>query len=95
MTRETRTRAAIAALIYMMANAVLFGAGLVTVLTVPALLPYAAGLIPVVVAASFVLAAPLAWWIAPRLRARYWRARYWRARETAPLLLVHRAQRGI
>ena len=25
--------------------------------------------------ASFILAAPIAWWIAPRLRARYWRGR--------------------
>jgi hypothetical protein len=31
--------------------------------------------IPVVVASSLVLAAPVAWLIAPRLRARYWRRR--------------------
>jgi hypothetical protein len=33
----------------------------------------ASTLFPYVVAASFVLAAPIAWVIAPRLRARYWR----------------------
>ena len=57
-----------------MTNAVLFGAGLITVLTVPALRADAATWIPVVVAASLVLAAPAAWLIAPRLRARYRRA---------------------
>ena len=73
MRRETRTRAGIAALVYAMTNAVVFGAGLITVMTVPALRAHAAIGIPVVVAASLVLAAPLAWWLAPRLRARYWR----------------------
>ncbi len=73
MRRETRTRAAIAALIYTMTNAVVFGAGLITLMTVPALRAHAAIGIPVVVAASLVLAAPLAWYLAPRLRARYWR----------------------
>jgi hypothetical protein len=24
---------------------------------------------------SFLLAVPIAWWVAPRLRARYWRRR--------------------
>ena len=32
--------------------------------------------IPVVVVASIILAAPVAWLIAPRLRARYWRERH-------------------
>lgn len=75
MHRETKTRAAIAALIYSMTNAVLFGAGLIIVLTVPALSAAAAVWIPAVVAASFILAAPIAWVIAPRLRARYWQRR--------------------
>jgi hypothetical protein len=30
-------------------------------------------LLPVVIVLSFLLAAPIAWLIAPRLRARYWR----------------------
>jgi hypothetical protein len=69
------TRVAIAALIYSMVNAVLFGAGLITVMTVPALSAHATTLVPTVVVASLVLAIPLSWALAPRLRARYWRQR--------------------
>ncbi|MFN3656242.1 MAG: hypothetical protein ACK4UO_03165 [Pseudolabrys sp.] len=75
MQTETKMRAQLAALIYTMTNAVLFGAGVITVLTVPALSADAFFWIPAVVVASFVFAAPIAWIIAPRLRARYWRAR--------------------
>ena len=71
MERETKNRLRIAALIYSMTNAVVFGAGLITVLNVPSLRADAAFWIPVVVVASLVLAAPLAWLIAPRLQARY------------------------
>ncbi len=67
------TRFQIAGLVYMMANAVVFGVGLVTVLLVPALSQLAFEMIPAVVIASFVISAPVAWMIAPRLRARYWR----------------------
>jgi hypothetical protein len=65
----------IAALIYTMTTAVIFGAGLITVLTLPALCADEAIWIPAVVVASLILAAPTAWVIAPRLRARYWRRR--------------------
>ena len=75
MTRETRTRAGIAVLIYSMANGVLFGAGLIIVLSLPALSADIGLWISVIVGASFILAAPIAWWMAPRLRARYWRQR--------------------
>ena len=75
MTRETRARAGIAVLIYSMASGVLFGAGLILVLTLPVLNANAGFWISVVVGASFILAAPIAWWMAPRLRARYWRRR--------------------
>ena len=75
MTRETATRAQIAALIYSMINAILFGSGLVLVLTLPVLSADAGFWISVVVVASLVLAAPIAWAMAPRLRARYWRRR--------------------
>ena len=75
MQRETKTRLGIAALVYMMTNAVMFGAGIITVLSVPVLRDAGATWIPVVVAASLILAAPAAWLIAPRLRARYWRRR--------------------
>jgi hypothetical protein len=73
MTRETTTRAQIAALIYLMTNGVLFGAGVILVLTLPALSANSGFWISAVVAASFILALPIAWWMAPRLRARYWR----------------------
>jgi len=75
MQRETKTRVELAALVYIMTNAVIFGAGLITVLSVPALSADAGTWIVVVVVASLVLAAPVAWFIAPRLRARYWRRR--------------------
>lgn len=63
----------IASLLFMMVNAVVFGVGLVSVLTLPSLARHAIDLIPAVVVASFVISAPLAWIIAPRLRASYWR----------------------
>jgi hypothetical protein len=66
-----RNRFRIAVLIYSMTNAVIFGAGIITVLNVPALSVNAFIWIPVVVIASLILAAPFAWLIAPRLQARY------------------------
>lgn len=75
MSRNTETRLEIAALVYMMVNAVLFGAGLIAVLATPVLSIHAGIAIPAVVVLSLVLSAPIAWFIAPRLRARYWRQR--------------------
>jgi hypothetical protein len=75
MQTETETRAAIAAVIYPMTNAVIFGTGLIMVLTLPTLRGEEALSIPTVVVASLILAAPAAWVIAPRLRARHWRLR--------------------
>lgn len=75
MTPDINIRTQIAALVYTMTNAVLFGAGLVFVLMVPALNAHAGLSIALVVAASFIVAVPLSWLIAPRLRARYWRQR--------------------
>ena len=66
-----RNRLRIAVLIYSMTNAVIFGAGLITVLNVSALRYNAFIWIPIVVKASLILAAPFAWLIAPRLQARY------------------------
>src|SRR5262245_11709936 len=66
-----RKRLRIAALIYSMTNAVIFGAGIIAVLNVPALSVNAHIWIPLVVIASLILAAPIAWLIAPRLQARY------------------------
>jgi hypothetical protein len=71
----TRNRFRIAVLIYSMTNAVIFGAGIITVLNVSALRADAYFWIPVVVVASLILAAPFAWLIAPRLQARYDRGR--------------------
>jgi hypothetical protein len=71
MEPGTRNRLRIAALIYSMTNAVIFGAGIITVLNVSALRANAPIWIPVVVVASLILAAPFAWLIAPRLQARY------------------------
>jgi hypothetical protein len=58
MTRETVTRAGNAVLIYSMASSVLFGAGLILVLSLPALSADIGFWISVVVGASFILAAP-------------------------------------
>lgn len=71
MTRETKTRVQISALIYSMVNGVLFGVGVILVLTLPVLNTHAGFWISAVVAASIIVAAPVAWWIAPRLRSRY------------------------
>ena len=67
------TRFQIAAMMFMMVNAVVFGAGIVPVLMIPSLANNAFEMVPAVVIASFILSAPLSWFIAPRLRARYWR----------------------
>jgi hypothetical protein len=75
MTFDTSTRTQIAALLYSMTNAVLFGAGLIVVLMVPVLNANAGFWIASVVVASLIVAAPFAWFIAPRLRARFWRRR--------------------
>jgi hypothetical protein len=71
MQAGMRNRLTIAVLIYSMTNPVIFGAAIVTVLNVPALSTDAYIWIPVVVVASLILAAPIAWLIAPRLQARY------------------------
>lgn len=72
MRRDIKTRAGIAALIYTMINAVLFGAALITVLAVPYFSAHAEIGIGAAVAVSLLAAVPAAWLIAPRLRARTW-----------------------
>lgn len=64
----------IAILVYAMAQAVMFGAGAVLVLATP-LADQAIRLMPLVIVGSALLAAPVAWALAPRLRARFWRKR--------------------
>ncbi|WP_084396714.1 hypothetical protein [Henriciella aquimarina] len=63
-------RLAITLLIYGMAQGVLFGFGLLAVLVTP-LAAHAAIAIPAVVVLSAALAAPLAWKVAPIMRARH------------------------
>ena len=77
LVNYVRNRLRIAVLIYSMTNAVIFGAAIITVLNVPALNANAYLWIPVAVVASLILAAPIAWLIAPRLQARYdrWRTK--------------------
>lgn len=67
-----KTRLWIAALLYPVVNAVLFGFGIIPLLSIKALSQQATTLMPTVVIASLILAAPIAWFIAPRLRLRYW-----------------------
>ena len=70
MTQDTAVRTQISALIFVMTNAVLFGAGLVTVLLL-GLSAQATGIgIAAVTAFSFIVGAPAAWLIAPRLIVR-------------------------
>lgn len=58
-------RATIAAVIYPMVNAVLFGAGAIVVLSLFA--AEAKLLLPIVIVASFVVALPISWLLAPKL----------------------------
>ena len=67
-----RTNVAIAALIYPMVQAVLFGAGMIGLL----MLGSPASLFPVVIGATFLIAVPIALVIAPRLRSQAWRRRH-------------------
>ena len=67
-------RMQITALVYMMVQAVMFGVGVLLVLTTP-LESMAMQLMPWVVGVSAVVSLPVSWMIAPRLRARYWRER--------------------
>jgi hypothetical protein len=62
----------IAAMVFMMMQAVLFGIGAVLVLGT-SLADHALALMPWVVGVSVLISAPLSWAIAPRLRAKYWR----------------------
>jgi hypothetical protein len=71
MTNNSIARMRVAALVFSMCNAVVFGIGIVTVLAVPALSAHAFFWIPAVVLTSFVVAAPLSWLIAPMMMLRF------------------------
>lgn len=62
----------------MMINAVLFGIGAVTVLSIPTLAEQANYLIPAVVVASFALMPFLTGVVAQRMRIRHWGRSGWR-----------------
>jgi len=68
-----RTRVYIAGVLALMINAVLFGIGAVGVLSVPPLNAEAQFYLPLITALSVLLTPPIAWAMAPRLRARTWR----------------------
>lgn len=76
------TRLRLAILIYGMIQGVVFGIGTVLVLGIPSFSERAMTLMPTVVILSIVLAAPIAWFMAPRLRLRFWQRR--EGRQQAP-----------
>jgi len=75
MTIDNHAPLRVAALIFTMVNAVVFGVGLVTVLATPAMSQHAFFWIPTVVVSSFVISPPLAWLIAPMMMQRFIQAR--------------------
>ena len=74
MDSDNRARLRVAALIYCMVNAVVFGVGVILVVSLPALASHAFFWIPAVVVTSFVISAPLSWFIAPWMMLRFMRA---------------------
>jgi hypothetical protein len=74
MDSDNRARLRVAALIYCMVNAVIFGVGVILVVSLPALMSHAFFWIPAVVVSSFVISAPLSWFIAPWMMMRFMRA---------------------
>lgn len=64
-----RTRSYIALLAAMMIDAVLFGIGLVIVLSIPDLRAYQDYLIPMVIGASLLAAPLIGWKMAPAIRS--------------------------
>ncbi|MES2195939.1 MAG: hypothetical protein V4517_16100 [Pseudomonadota bacterium] len=75
MTSNTLARARVAVLIFSMVNAVIFGVGIVAILSIPALAAQAFFWIPIVVLASFLLSPPLSWMLAPTMMLRFVHAR--------------------
>ncbi|QDP20983.1 hypothetical protein [Bradyrhizobium cosmicum] len=64
----------ISTMVFMMAQAVLFGAGMLGILLSP-LRDDASFYIPVMIVVSAIASVTIAWEIAPRLQMRYWRSR--------------------
>lgn len=78
MSNDNWTRLGVATLVFLMTNAVIFGAGIITVLTAPTLSQHASFWIPEVVLSSFVLSPPISWFIAPTMMQRFIQARQMR-----------------
>ena len=74
MDNDNRARLRVSALIYCMVNAVIFGVGVISILSIPALARYSLLLMPAAVVASLAIAAPLAWFIAPWMMMRFSKA---------------------
>ena len=74
MDSDNRARLRVAALIYCMVNAVIFGVGVILVVSLPALMSHAFFWIPAVVVSSFAISVPLSWFIAPWMMMRFMRA---------------------
>ena len=74
MDNDNRARLRVAALIYCMVNAVVFGIGVLLVVSIPALMSHAFFWIPALVISSFVISAPLSWFIAPWMMMRFMKA---------------------
>lgn len=68
-------RLQIAAMLFLMIQAVLFGATLIILLVSPIArdATEVMELIPWVVAGTLAVSIPLSWWLAPHLRARTWK----------------------
>jgi hypothetical protein len=75
MNNDNRARLRVAILIYCMVNAVVFGVGVISILSIAAVAAYASFWIPTVVVGSFIISAPLAWFIAPRMMMRFMNVR--------------------
>jgi hypothetical protein len=67
-------RLQITAMVFMMVQAILFGAGTIAILLTP-LQDQAFVYMPAMIVATMLIAAVLSWEIAPRLQASYWRKR--------------------
>ena len=74
MDSDNRARLRVAALIYCMVSAVVFGIGVILVVSLPALMFHAFFWIPAVVVSSLAISAPLSWFIAPWMMMRFKRA---------------------
>lgn len=73
MNSDNRARLWVAALIFCMVSAVIFGVGVILVMSLPTLDDFF--WIPAVVISSFVISAPVAWFIAPWMMMRFIKAR--------------------